>query len=107
MPQQSVASFSSKLCVDEDAQLHPPRLRKRAGRRDWRLSHRQRSQTFEQASLVVFGNPAFELSRVDNLALLVAAEIESIELAVLFRPSGDEERVAMAACRLEPVVVAA
>ena len=48
----------------------------------------------EDAALVRIGEPAFELSCIDQLAALFAAEIEAVETTVFLSPSCDDERVA-------------
>lgn len=89
--------LAAKLGVHEHARRDPLRLRKRPWRGDGLrfglepLEHRQ------NAFLVIVGETAFQLARVDEPPALLATEVQAVKLASFLRPTDRHEGFAQAA----------
>src|SRR4051812_41453634 len=103
MTQQTVAGHSAKLRVDQHRRFNPSCLGKRPVRFDRLFPCSQLLEARKQALFIILGEASLQFSGVDKIAILMAAEVNTVEFAAgLLSPACDHECITVATRRLEP-----
>jgi hypothetical protein len=105
MAQWTLRGLSAERGIDADNRLHPVRFREALplGRRRL-LANVQLRETIEHPELVVLGKPFFEFAGISCFSVLLPAEVNVIEPAVVARVRDlNEKNLRPLARRLEGV----